>query len=248
MLLTGSLTPAQLIIMEHLSEARRVFRDDAIKHQNLRMMSCLNAAISGNTNRLQAYMGRGRDVSATDYDNRSALMLACRNNHEVRASVCALEARECKSAAALRKGVGVQSALICMQGQPKQIEYESYFPCADRNPSVCGTYSNGTLMALTLLCSFHPHAATDNTCAMHYACRVMLLTPAMRLTPAKKCRLPLLETRGTLFPSSLQLLLLAGLTHTGVHRVLFYKSGSCTFQLVVRLCTGRCGDAPESWR
>uniref|UniRef100_A0A7S3R8J0 Uncharacterized protein n=1 Tax=Dunaliella tertiolecta TaxID=3047 RepID=A0A7S3R8J0_DUNTE len=77
-----SLTPAQLIIMEHLSEARRVFRDDAIKHQNLRMMSCLNAAISGNTNRLQAYMGRGRDVSATDYDNRSALMLACRNNHE----------------------------------------------------------------------------------------------------------------------------------------------------------------------
>eukprot|EP00200_Dunaliella_tertiolecta_P005564 CAMPEP_0202345276 /NCGR_PEP_ID=MMETSP1126-20121109/4595_1 /ASSEMBLY_ACC=CAM_ASM_000457 /TAXON_ID=3047 /ORGANISM="Dunaliella tertiolecta, Strain CCMP1320" /LENGTH=1226 /DNA_ID=CAMNT_0048936579 /DNA_START=2286 /DNA_END=5966 /DNA_ORIENTATION=+ len=77
-----SLTPAQLIIMEHLGEARRFSKEDAKKHQNLRMTACLNAAVSGNTQRLQALLGRGRDVSATDYDNRSALMLACRNNQE----------------------------------------------------------------------------------------------------------------------------------------------------------------------
>ncbi|KAF5827675.1 hypothetical protein DUNSADRAFT_262 [Dunaliella salina] len=79
-----SLTPAQLIVLEHLCEARRFHREDAQKHQSLRVNACLNAAYSGNTPKLQALLaeGRGRDASATDYDNRSALMLACRQNHE----------------------------------------------------------------------------------------------------------------------------------------------------------------------
>mmetsp|Transcript_9795 Transcript_9795/g.26556 ORF Transcript_9795/g.26556 Transcript_9795/m.26556 type:complete len:1286 (+) Transcript_9795:433-4290(+) len=77
-----SLTPAQLIIMENVSEARRLLKEDTEKHQILRMNAYLNAAVAGDTQRLPALIGRGREVSATDYDKRSALMLACRENQE----------------------------------------------------------------------------------------------------------------------------------------------------------------------
>ncbi|KAF5832406.1 hypothetical protein DUNSADRAFT_11708 [Dunaliella salina] len=76
------LTPAQLIIMDNVSEARRLVREDTEKHQILRMNAYLNAAVNGDMQRLPALIGRGREVSATDYDKRSALMLACRENQE----------------------------------------------------------------------------------------------------------------------------------------------------------------------
>ncbi|KAF5826900.1 hypothetical protein DUNSADRAFT_1806 [Dunaliella salina] len=78
-----SLTAAQLTVLQHLSEVRRLYKEDARKHQSLRVNACLNAAFNGNTPKLQALLAesRGRDASATDYDNRSALMLACRQNH-----------------------------------------------------------------------------------------------------------------------------------------------------------------------
>lgn len=55
------------------------------KHDQLRMYEFLNAAALGDLEHLRALLNQGKDVNATDYDMRSALMLASRENQEVRA-------------------------------------------------------------------------------------------------------------------------------------------------------------------
>ncbi len=80
----GGLTTGQLVAMDQVNTARRLLRENTETHQLLRMYGYLNAASSGDIQRLPALIGKGHEVSATDYDKRSALMLAARDNREVR--------------------------------------------------------------------------------------------------------------------------------------------------------------------
>lgn len=79
----GCLTYAQRLALEEYQSVRKTLQDNRLKHDKMTVFKFLSAASMGDLDHVKGAIAKGRNINTMmDYDGRTALMLAARENQE----------------------------------------------------------------------------------------------------------------------------------------------------------------------